>query len=815
MHIHVKRIMRILIGLFLMALIAAFSGTVYIGAITLPVKARTAIVNEFEKATGKKFIFQSLKFSLVKGLILERPVLYEDTAILARAGELSARFLIIPVFHNKIVIPAVVVERPHILLERYPDNSFNMAGILSAEYLSEKNANFSVYKVSLRNGSINFVDRTFQSPVIKKIDGVNTDIRLALPAKIAFKGSCRIPAPGTPIEMNLKGAYSLPDRELSADINVKNLVPNEFKDYYSASGFSFRSGLLDSDIRLNIKDGLANMEASGEARDIALSKDGIDAKLKAGIKVSAEYDVKAGSLEYAGKLDIEKMDIDAKDTFGTISNIKAKVEFNDSRLSSKDIRAEVFGIPWTARINLVNFDKPVFDIYASADTYLGAVKKILKDDFKMDIPADIAGKSTINVAIQSEPGQALKLNGYIKMHDATINARGGKYIIEHLNGEAQFTPNTFAWSDLELVCRDISYKTSGVLTNFNSPGIQIKIASKDMSIESLMAVENETVVLSKFTGKFKDSIFSLTGEIYTKESGILDADISGAAYFSFNDLKKILKDSSLIDKMKLAGNVNAEFALKGNIDDIKKCGISAKARSNRIYLYGLKLDGVSADYIQTAARGDIKSMKASFYGGSLFADGEIDWTAKDIAYRANLEADDIKLEELKKDTAIKDKDVSGDISMNAGISGIFNDTSSVSGKGALSVTNGKLWQLNLFNGLGSIIFTSDFSEVIFTEGSCNFRIDNKAFSTRNLNLKSELLNLFGAGEIGFDKSVRATLKSELTEEAMDEGFKKNIATMIGRYTSIGISGTVADPKYAIQTSPADIIGGFAKTYFEQ
>lgn len=814
MYIHKRRIIHILAVLVLIISIIALSAAAYIGAITIPVKVRSLILEEIEKATGKKIIFQSLRLSLIKGVVLDRPVLYEDNAVLIKAKEASARFLIVSAFRNKLIIPAVVIDEPHILLERLPDNSFNLAGIFSAEYMSRKRGGLALYRILFKNGSINFVDRTFPSPVIKKAEKVKIDIRLALPAKITFRAGCVIPSGKRELEVMSTGVYSIINKRLAADISLNGLFLSEFSDYYSTTGFSFPKGALDLKVGLEMKDDLINAEVNGKTKNLVISREGINATLNAGIKVMTEYDIKAKAFEYAGKLDIESMDLYANGTLGEIKNIKAKVEFNDSRLSSEDIRAEVFGIPWKARINIVNFKKPVFDLYANADTYLVAVKKALADNFKINFPMDIAGKSRIELAIQSEPDKPLKVNGYIQVHDGTINP-GGRRIIEHLNGEAQFTPTTLKWSDIDLVYRDVKYKTSGVLTNFTSPGIQLKAASKDLSFDSLMAIDGNVVTLSKFTGKYFNSVFSASGEVYMKEGDVLDADLSGYVHLDLKALRNFVKDQLAFDKVKLEGKLGAEFALKGNVEDIKRCGISAKAKSDGISIYGFKLDNVTMDYTQTAGMGNVKAMRALFYGGTLRASSDIDWAAGDISYRTDIVINNVKLEELKKDTAIKDKDVSGNINMNMSVNGIVKDISSVSGEGKLSIEKGKLWQLNLFKGLGSLIFTSDFTEVVFTEGSCNFKIADKAFSTSNLELKSELLNLYGKGEIGFNKSVKANLKSELTEEAMDPGFKKNIATMVGRYTSIGISGTVTDPKYAMKTSPADIIGGIAKTYFEQ
>lgn len=807
--------MKLRVVFFIGVFVAVLAGAVYISAITLPLKVSAFVASEIEKATGKKLFFQSLRLDPVKGLSLERPVLYDDTAVIVRAKKARARFFIMPAMMNKIVIPAVVVESPSILLERRADNSFNIQDIFSAEYLSEKGAALAIHKVLLRDGTVNFINRALPSPFTKKIENINIDIMLALPARINFKAVCEIPSDPHAIHITSSGRYSLYNRELYADITIKRLSLDGFRDYYSSSGFSFSKGAVDTDIGLKIKDGVINAEINGTADRLAVSRDDMDATLDTSIKMFVQYDTKDKDLEYAGSLDIRAMDIDAKGDIGEIKNIKAKVEFNDSRLSSEDLTAEAFGIPWKAKINLVNFSKPIFDIYAATETDLKVIKRILDDNFDIELPMDIAGKSDVELAVQFESDKEPKVNGYIRMRDATINPGSSNRAIEHITGEAKFSPDRLTWSGLDIAYRNTPYKTSGVLTNFEAPGIQINISSKDLSIESIFAVNDETIRLSKLSGKYLNSTFNLTGEVYMREEDILDADVKGSLYFNLKDLKGLVKDSPWLDKMKLAGRVSAEFALTGYLEDIKRCGISAKIGSDSISLYDLRLDNISMDYLQKNGEGHIKTMKSLFYNGSLWSTWNIDWLSKEMPYHADLNIKNVKLERLKRDTVIRDKDVSGNINLNAAINGSFKETTPVTGAGRIDIAKGKLWQLNLFKGLGMLIFTSDFSNVVFTEGSCNFKIENEVFSTTDLKLTSDLINIDGRGRIGFDKSVKAVLKSELTGEAMEPSFKKNIATMIERYTSIDITGTVGDPRYAVKTSPSDIIKGFARTYFEQ
>jgi len=392
----------------------------------------------------------------------------------------------------------------------------------------------------------------------------------------------------------------------------------------------------------------------------------------------------------------------------------------------------------------------------------------------------------------------------------------GNFPIEHVNGKMRFTSNDIIWSDLDFAYRGRRYKTSGVLTNFALPGVQLDVASENISFRSIFAVDDKIIRLAGLSGRYFDSKFAAAGIFNLEDPDSVEAEIDGTVEIELKDLKDMIKDSKAISGIKPSGSLNAEFSLNGDIKDIKGCDIAARAKSSRVSLYGLEYTGLTFDYTQSREGvGAIKSLNSSFYGGSMSANGKVDWTTQGFPYSFTFNIKDAKLEKYKKDTDMKDKDIAGDIRLYASINGFLKDDSAVTGIGNISIAKGRLWQLDLFNGLGMLIFTSDFGDIVFAEGSCDFKINDKVFYTNDISLKSDLVNLYGSGKLGFDKSVNAILKSELNEAAMYPGFRKNIATVVGKSTYIDVSGTLKSPKYKIRPSVSGIVEGVANVFLQQ
>ncbi|MDP3804058.1 MAG: AsmA-like C-terminal region-containing protein [Candidatus Omnitrophota bacterium] len=801
--------------IFIILLLVVFAAIAYLNAIRLPNKVKAFVTGEIEYATGKKVFLQSMRFDILKGLVLDGLVLYDDTSVIIRAKEVDSGFLIPAVsFKKKVIIPVILIESPTILVERRADNSFNISELIPNGYKAKNGITVDVYSIVIRHGVINFADKTLLPPFTMKIEDADINIRLSLPDKIIFDLKCVIPAE-QPMEIKSSGEYLISRKESAAQVTIKNIIPKEFIDYYKASGFSFPKGVLDASIDLRIKESVVDADIDASAKGLSVSKDKMTASLDSNVKAMIQYDAGKKEIEYAGNLYINSMNIAGIDTVGELENIKAKVEFNDSRLSSENISVDIFGIPWKAKINLINFANPVFDIYANSKIRLSALQKILTDKFKIKFPADIAGKSDVEFALQIEPDNPAKLNGSIQMRDATISLGSGNFPIEHVSGKMQFTTNNLTWADLRLAYHGAGYKASGALTNFASPGVQLDVTSKDITFRSIFAVEDKLIRLAQLKGRYFNSEFSIAGELDLEDPDDVEADINGTLEFELKDLKDIARTSIAISTMKPDGKLSVEFGLNGDIKDIKRCDIAAKVKSDRASLYGLELVGITFDYTQSEGAGYIKSMNSSFYGGSMSVTSKVDWISKNLPYSVTINLKDANLEKYKKDTDMKDKDLAGDIKLYASINGSFEDVSTLAGIGKISIAKGRLWQLDLFRGLGGLIFTSDFSDIVFTEGSCNFKIRDKIFYTNDISLKSDLLNLNGSGDLGFDKSVNALLKSELTEDAMYPGFRKNIATAIGKFTYIEVSGTLKDPKYKMRPSVSDIVEGVANVFLQQ
>ena len=806
---------KIIFTILIILVLSIFAGIFYLNEVVIPTKLKRLVTEEIEAVTGKKVLLQSLRFSIFKGVVLKGLVLYDDTNVLVNIKEASCMLLVMPVFRKEIIIPIIRLESPTILLERRADNSINLLDLFNQKYAPKHGYSIIIHKIRITGAQVNFVDETLTPKYTKDIKNLNIYLYLSLPSKARFDLDFEIPSE-SPIRVNSSGEYDIMQKKFAAKVVAKDISLKEFSRYYDNLGISIPEGKTDAVIDLALKDDIITAETNGQSNGLVVSKDKILAKADFSVKGSVRYLLKDRQFEYSGNIKIDNMGVSGLEYVEKADDIKGDLKFANSGISSDNISARIFCLPVEIKINLAKLDISLLDIYLASNIKLDTLQTILKDKFKIKIPAELEGDGRIYLTTQykmpitSPP----EVRGSLDMANATINIEKGKRSIEKVNGTLQFEANRIIWSGIDFDYLNTAYKTSGTLSNFDTPEVQIKLSSKDLSLESVFAVNDKLVTFAKFAGRYMDSDFSLTGGIDLSSSSAINADIAGSLDVNISDLKTTLKNfKDKLERMRAIGSLHADFNLNGDMKDIKFCVIEAKILSSSISLYGLKPTNIIIDYYQKDGFADMPRIHSFLYGGTLDAVARINLAQKDNPYSISADIKDVMLEKLKIDTGFGDKDVSGFVRLQAKVDGLSNNLSSLTGSGKLAINNGKLWQLNLFKGLGVLLFTSDFSEVLFKRASASFIVKDKAILTDGFWLKSDLIDMYGSARIGFDNSINASLKAEITDEALESGARKNITTAIGKYTLIDVKGTLKEPKYTLKPDIGGIIGDLQSAVF--
>lgn len=817
----------------------------YLNSVFLPKKIKSLIVGNFQELTGKKIDLGSLQFSLFKGLVLGNLNIYEGERQLVNIKEASCTFLILPLLQKKIIIPKIRMKQAVILLVRKNDNRMDVPFLflptqtlpkapvekpkegevaapspLKTAVPSTEKFSVTINSIFIKDSRINFQDETFNPVFIKSLENVNLFLKLSLPSRVNFSFKSQIRAEPV-INISAAGEYEIAQQILAAKISLQDFSPREFSVYLKLFGIDSPQGITNTLVDLKSKEGKFIAEIESESKGLTIHKEKMFISLTSDTKAKLEYVLTDQNLRFSGKTTISEASFKGLERIGDISGIKGELVFDNSGISADKLNASIMGTPVIAQFKLIDFQSPILDMNIAATLNLDIAQRILKDEFKFNLPVKLQGSASLVLGLNGKVplDQDLKVSGYLDIINANVKPDRLASAIEDVGGRVEFSGDGLKWKGVNLKYLGIPYKTSGSLADFNSPKVNFALNSKDLALNSNFTVNKNTVSLVKLEGKYLNSDFFLNGDIDTSVPAKTQANIKGELNLEASDLSKLpAKYKNQIEKSNPQGIVNAQFNLSGNINDFKSCILEAKISSEQFNAYGLKADKLFIDYNQANGLIDIPAIHLSLYEGTADIAAKVNLNSKNIPYWLTLDIRGVKLEKLKMDTGARQKDVAGILSSQVQINGFSQDISKLSGAGKILISEGMLWQLNLFKGLGSLMFARDFAKIVFNEGYCDFLIKDKQIVSETIALKSNIADIKGNAKIGFDGFLDATLNVKILDEfAPLSGTFKDLTTTImgqaGRFGIIKISGTIKEPKYKFKPAVGDIIKGLKDAIF--
>ncbi|MFA5275602.1 MAG: AsmA family protein [Candidatus Omnitrophota bacterium] len=764
-------------------------GIIYLNNVFLPTRIKSLLITAIAEQTGKKVSLDSLQFSIFKGLVLKNLAIEEGEKKIISAREVSCSFLLLPIFKKSIIIPSLSIKSPAIFLERQSDNTFNLQGLFVPKPEKEKSKfQVFIYRINISNANVYFQDNTFSAPFQKNIDHLNLTLYLSLPQSVKFKAKANISAK-LPMEVSGSGEYKIVQKEFSLNASLKNINPDEFSPYYESLQLKINEGLINSEIRLKAKDGIISADISAQTKGLSVSKDKLTSRMNSVLEAQVKYDLKNNVLAYSGRIGLVDSQFSGPEPVGNITSLNAGINFDNSGFSADKISAPLSGVPLEAKLKLSDYRDPLLSVDI-ARLKLDYLPELLKEKFKFIFPGKLKGEGSLSVKVKSS-----KTEGSLLVSKAQLKLEEPQVYLEDISGRIAFNSEKAGWV------------------------VQSGLITKDLKLDSKLRLENKLVRIVKLDASYFNSGLSLKGVLDTSGAAGLTANLEGDIDFNLQDLNIILnKFKAQLEQIKPDGILRAHFSLSGNLNDFKNYSIQAKVSSPEVSLYGLKLGKVLFDYNQENAVAGISSLSADFYGGIINGALNVNLDAKSIPYALDLNISGLDIEKLKKDTPLKKKDISGILSAQVKLNGVSDDIAKLSGRGNIYITKGRLWQLDLFQGMGSLLFVSDFSNIVFSEGSCSFIVRNKNIATQDLLMESSIANINGVARIGFDSQIDASFSVHVLDENVPlTGTFKDLATAIiggaERFGTIRITGTLKEPKYKFQPAVGDIINSLKDAFF--
>jgi len=628
--------MRKNIILILIVLIIIFSfALIYLNKVVLPARLKLFIIQRLQDQTNKKVNLESLQLNIFKGLVLRNLEIYDDKQTFLKLKEADCGFLIFPFFKKRIVIPFVKLRNLTLFLERKDDKALNITQLLVSSQdtktkTKENKFNIFIYKISIVDSRIEFKDKSTIPEFTKIIDNLNLTLRLSVPSDIKFNLRADMLGGSEKTKLAASGIYKVIEKEIQAKVSCNNLLPKDFSVYYPYSRISVGDGYIDVFTNLVIKE---------------------------------------GKIKFSGTADIKKLDILGIEIAQMIDDIQGRVNFDNEGIMANKLTAYILQIPVEASLKISGFKEPVLEAAITAQKIgLNNLNNIIKDKFRFVIPGELSGEAGLSLKIESNLSLAgpLAISGYLDIFQARLNLENLNSPLENISGRVIFSPDLVKWPDLSFRYGTTDYKMQGSLIDFQAPQVAVALSSKEFYLDCEFGIKDKILRFTKFNGRYRNSDFSLNGKMDITDSFSWPSDLNAKGKIDLQDLNGIFaKFKDNLDKLRPSGIVNADIKLAGDIKDIKSCAIQADLTSSSLSIYGLKAEGFSAQYLQKNNLADIPLLHLVLYDGILEGSLSMNLSAEHFPYIIEGALSGVKLEKLKLDTAIKDKDIAGVIEAKA------------------------------------------------------------------------------------------------------------------------------------------------------
>ncbi|MDD5254611.1 MAG: AsmA-like C-terminal region-containing protein [Candidatus Omnitrophica bacterium] len=818
------RTKRKLIVAIVLALIFSFVGCIiYLNNVYLPVRLKSELTRGLGQYLGCRVEIEKIKFNPVRGIIIENIVVSGEaegkTETFFTVRQAYFNILYLPLItHRQIIIPVLHIDSPHLILRYGTDKKLNISRLIKpagAGAGAEKRQplNLMVYKINAFGGRCNFQDENLTPAFIKAAQEINIGVSLELPAKASFLTQAKIASgDGKFARVSLQGAYNLLSKRLDCTVTVIEAALKDFLPYLNSLPVRVEAGTLeDASLRLQADEKELKVKGSAEFKGLEVKKDALAIKGDAAISPEYAYSFAERSFSYQGTVRLSGCQAAGIPGYpDKVEGIAGEIAFTKDGLETKGITFETLGTPVALSGTLEGFANPRLQLKASSIS-LNLAK--ISDAFLAGKPVKLSGTAKADARIE---GEAHKLpagiQASLELSRVKAEVSGLAKPLEEITGPLELTAQSAAWKGLSFNYQGIAYASSGTVSNFQEPEIALALSSKDLNLTSALKIKDRIVKIGDFSGSYARSEFKAKGSVDLHGPRGTSAQISVDSKIRMSDLFPFIpaQTAQFLEKNKIDGTLKIKGTAGGNPSDYKNASLDLDVGSEDFTAQKLKLEGLSFELTQKNGLLDISHFAARAYSGGIFLAFTADLRPENPAYVLKFDAKGIDLARLIQDTDAKNKDIAGLLDLRFQLQGNTKSSASIKGIGGFSVKEGKLWQLNLFKGLGELLLLPQYRNIVFNQARGDLLIEEDHVWSDELEFTSKELRVKAHGKTGFNGSLDYTAYLEANKALIVESadIRKFTAAVFGELSSalsIKIGGTIQKPTYHVLPFPTDLI----------
>ncbi len=502
----------------------------YLNNTIIPIKLKKILIESIEKQTQLSVKIGDLKFHIFKGfelsnITISRGSQSEDTIL--KADKAWFRPIIIPSLHKiHVVIPILGVGGASIKLEKNENGNWNfLKPVLSKTDDPEKQnkrVSLAVLKVSLTDGTVLFNDNSKMPQISETLNNVNANFGLSLPNSLSLSLNAQIYT--SPI--NIKGKILNPFKEPKVNLKV-TATGFDIKNIKALSGMGLQGGEgnIKADILLE-PDGTSIIKAEADIKSLEFKKQKLNLTGDFNIDAYLQGNIKAlDSFSYKGAIKFKKTQALFNNVFLPVSEASGEALFIDKAITIKDFSGNIANslVSLSGKLDYSTLT-PDISINISANAI--DLKKLIQNlpqEVKLKLKQiDLEGTADLNISVvnKKDSTQALSYKGDIKIYQTGLICPWIEGKLEDINCVIIFEKDAITWDDLSCKYKNVSYTSSGLVTELMNPSISASLKSKDLKFKGAIKLEGDTLTLQKLDATYKKHSFKASGYLKNFEQPV-------------------------------------------------------------------------------------------------------------------------------------------------------------------------------------------------------------------------------------------------------------------------------------------------------
>ncbi len=799
--------LRYLIKYFLISVLLIFLLlsllSIYINHLYLSKDGKILAQKQLEDIVGTRVFFKNISYDLFNGIVFKNLVItdpLDDKKIIFFAERSEMRIILTDIIKGKYIIQRLTLSSCELFIRRDAKGSVNLSGFKTNSVPG------IIPNIRIKDGKIHYEDMFYGTKRNFSLYNVKGAIEPSIKGSVNFELSGSIQK-GKYRNVMLVGSHNIFSDKSLLKILGKKIDVAVFRDYIrDFFDIDLKKGTAKINFRVETvsfskthifgKYDLDGLEAENDNFSLSGNCHGM---LKTSDKSSS-----AGN--FIGRLSLEDCTAINRKKDLNIKNIRGDFFFNAVGFLSKNLSFDFLQHPFNAEITATGFKKPFYNInlktaiendWCSTSIFKNYIKY---NNLKVSGPAELSADYKGFI----EDISPEKLSAVIELNGINIKCPYLTREIRDVRGKISYDKNIFLSNSLT---GNLTYKFNfkGSFNTKDKKKLAFEASYPDTKLAGNVVLTENTISIAPLEIRRMNSDLTLNG---------LFTDLKSPSYNLTLEGNIDLKDIFSLDKLKgyplpvHSGNkIFIKGSAKGKKSKSENLTLEVDFSSDAITYRKMGLEGISGRLKYTPEKALMEFSAKNVCSGSLT--GSISLLFKNgppASFSLETRIKDMDLERFSGAILDKKQSVRGKTDFHIKLGGITGKTETFNGKGVLKISDGRLWNMQLFDGIWQILVINNpnLKKAVFTEAETDFEIKNKKIFIPNAVFSSEHFLLMPRGYIGFDKKIDFWVESGFYEDSRDSGpevLAKRIGNIKCRLTTIHATGNIEKPVLKTEMKP--------------